>query len=383
MQAGNELPEESPGGHPMDADVQVTADEVRCIGAWTVGRIATLAERLDRDVWPAGTTVTLDGTGVSAMDTAGAWLLRQIVRALERDAGRVTLQGLRPEYASLLALVDATDFAPAETGAIAASRLERIGALSWRAGSRFVEMLAFVGEVARAALRSASHPARIRWRTVLYNVRTAGFDALPITGLLCFLMGIVIAYQGATQLARYGANIFVADLVGLAMVRELSPMLTAIIVAGRSGSAYAAQIATMKVTEEVDALRTLGIPPIELLVLPKILALTIALPLLTVYADTLGVAGGMLMARSELGVVFPDFLDRLQYALVASDFLVGIGKAPVFAAIIAVVGCFQGFQVAGDAESVGRRTTVSVVQSIFLVIVADAIFSIVFNRLGI
>jgi phospholipid/cholesterol/gamma-HCH transport system permease protein len=225
-------------------------------------------------------------------------------------------------------------------------------------------------------------PARIRWRPILYNVRTAGFDALPITGLLVFLMGIVIAYQGATQLKRYGANIFIADLVGLSMLRELSPLLTAIIVAGRSGSAYAAQIGTMKVTEEIDALRTVGIPPLDQLVLPKLAALAIALPLLTVYADALGVAGGMVMARAELGVGFPEFADRLQRALYLSDFLVGIGKAPVFAAIISVIGCFQGFQVAGDAESVGRRTTVSVVQSIFLVIVADAIFSVVFERLG-
>ncbi len=171
--------------------------------------------------------------------------------------------------------------------------------------------------------------------------------------------------------------------MGLAMLRELSPLLTAIIVAGRSGSAYAAQIGTMKVTEEVDALRTVGIAPIELLVLPKIVALAVALPLLTVYADVLGVAGGMVMAKKELAVGFPDFLDRLQYALGLSDFLVGIGKTPVFAAIIAVVGCFQGFQVGADAESVGRRTTVSVVQSIFLVIVADAIFSVIFNALGI
>ena len=340
----------------LDADVQVTADEVRCLGAWTVGRIAKLGERLDRDVWPAGTTVTLDGAGVSAMDTAGAWLLRQIVRALERDAGRVTLQGLRPEYASLLALVDATAFAPAETGAIAASRLERIGALSWRAGSRFVEMLAFVGEVARAALRSASHPARIRWRTVLYNVRTAGFDALPITGLLCFLMGIVIAYQGATQLARYGANIFVADLVGLAMVRELAPLLTAIIVAGRSGSAYAAQIGTMKVTEEIDALRTRRHPSDRA-------ARAAEDPRAHDRAAAAHRLRGRPRRRRRHGDgaqrarrrYFADFLDRLQYALVASDFLVGIGKAPVFAAIIAVVGCFQGFQVAGDAESVGRQ----------------------------
>jgi phospholipid/cholesterol/gamma-HCH transport system permease protein len=196
-------------------------------------------------------------------------------------------------------------------------------------------------------------------------------------------MGIVIAYQGATQFRRYGANIFVVDLVGLAMLRELSPLLTAIIVAGRSGSAYAAQIGTMKVTEEIDALRTVGIAPIELLVLPKLLALVIAMPLLTVYADMLGVAGGMVMAKSELGVTYLDFVDRLQHALRLSDFLVGIGKAPVFAAIIAAVGCFQGFQVAGDAESVGRRTTISVVQSIFLVIVADSLFSVVFNFLGI
>jgi phospholipid/cholesterol/gamma-HCH transport system permease protein len=167
------------------------------------------------------------------------------------------------------------------------------------------------------------------------------------------------------------------------MLRELSPLLTAIIVAGRSGSAYAAQIGTMKVTEEIDALRTVGIAPIELLVLPKILALMIALPLLTVYADLLGVAGGMVMAKSELDVNYPDFIDRLQYALRISDFVVGIGKAPIFAAIIAVVGCFQGFQVSGDAESVGRKTTISVVQSIFLVIVADALFSVVFNFLGI
>ena len=201
---------------------------------------------------------------------------------------------------------------------MAPSPLERIGALAWSAGSRSSRCSRSSVKSRARRFRSASRPARIRWRTVLYNVRTAGFDALPITGLLCFLMGIVIAYQGATQLARYGANIFVADLVGLAMLRELSPLLTAIIVAGRSGSAYAAQIGTMKVTEEIDALRTVGIPPIELLVLPKILALTIALPLLTVYADVLGVAGGMLMARSELGVTFPDFLDRLQYALVAS-----------------------------------------------------------------
>ena len=216
---------------------------------------------------------------------------------------------------------------------------------------------------------------------MLHNVQLAGFDALPITGLLSFLMGIVIAYQGADQLRRFGANIFVADLVGIAMLRELSPLLTAIIVAGRSGSAFTAQIGTMKVTEEIDALRTVGIVPQELLVLPKLLALMIVLPLLTVYTDVTGVLGGMLMARTQLGLTFQVFFDRLKEAIVLSTYLTGLCKAPVFAAIIALVGCYQGFRTAGSADSVGRQTTISVVQSIFLVIVTDAIFSIVFNLL--
>ena len=201
-------------------------------------------------------------------------------------------------------------------------------------------------------------------------------------GLLSFLIGMVIAYQGSVQLARYGANIFIADLVGHAILRELAPMMAAIIVAGRSGSAYAAQIGTMKVTEEIDALRTMGVSPLELLVLPKLIALMIALPLLTVFADFTGVLGGMLVASTQLDVDVNTFLDRFDDAIKASTFLFGVGKAPVFAAIIALVGCHAGFQARGSADSVGRQTTVSVVQSIFLIIVADAIFSIVANVAG-
>jgi phospholipid/cholesterol/gamma-HCH transport system permease protein len=228
-------------------------------------------------------------------------------------------------------------------------------------------------------LRSVARPERIRWRAIAYSLQATGFEALPITGLLSFLMGIVIAYQGAEQLRQFGANIYVADLVGLSMVRELSPMLTAIIVAGRSGSAYAAQIGTMKVTEEIDALRTIGVDPLELLVLPKVLALIVALPLLTVYTDVMGVLGGMIMAHAQLDVSFGAFLDRLNEAISLDSYLVGVGKAPVFAVIIALVGCYQGFQVGGSADSVGRQTTLSVVQSVFLVIVTDAVFSIVFS----
>lgn len=375
------------------ANIEVRGPEVHCSGAWTVAHVAGIGRwlegapetRLERMLGePGATAVVIEGSTLDALDTAGAWLLRRMIGTLEQGGRRVSLVGLRAEHTALLEMVEA----PAIQAAVGASlptpsALERVGRLAWTSGWQSAELLSFVGKVASAALRSAASPTRIRWRPILYNIRTAGFDALPITGLLVFLMGIVIAYQGATQLRRYGANIFVADLVGLAMLRELSPLLTAIIVAGRSGSAYAAQIGTMKVTDEVDALRTVGIPPLEQLVLPKLAALTIALPLLTVYADMLGVFGGMVMARSDLGISFPDFVDRLQQALRLSDFLVGLGKAPVFAGIISVIGCFQGFQVAGDAESVGRRTTVSVVQSIFLVIVADAFFSVIFNWLGI
>ena len=259
--------------------------------------------------------------------------------------------------------------------------IERIGKTTIATFNQIMEMLSFVGETAIAIIKSIKQPKRIRWRPILFNIRTAGFDALPIVGLLSFLLGVVVAYQGAGQLRQYGANIFVADLIGLSMLREFAPLITAIIIAGRSGSAYAAQIGTMAVTEEIDAMRTLGISTQEMLVLPKIVALVIALPLLTVFGDVLGVFGGMLMARQQLDVGFVEFLNRFVKAVSPTSFMTGVGKAPIFAAIIAIVGCFQGFKTKGGADSVGRQTTRSVVQSIFLVIVADALFSIAFSML--
>jgi phospholipid/cholesterol/gamma-HCH transport system permease protein len=365
------------------ADIRVEGGTVRCLGAWTVRAVERVERLLPALAWPEGGEIVIDGSEVSALDTAGVLLLSGAVRALEREGRRVTLR-LRPEHEAFLRLVNDPELAGGPPPAAAPpSPLARLGRRSWELGRETIGIVAFVGETALAAARALTRPGRIRWRPVLHNLRTSGFDALPIVGLLSFLLGVVIAYQGAAQLRRYGASIFVADLVGLAMLRELSPLLTAIIVAGRSGSAFAAQIGTMKVTEEIDALRTVGIVPADLLVLPKIAALTIALPLLTVYADVLGIVGGMVMAKTELAVGYEDFLDRFVQAIALSDYLVGVGKAPVFAAIVAVVGCYQGFQVTGDAESVGRRTTVSVVQSVFLVIVVDAGFSVVFSWLGI
>lgn len=361
----------------------MAAVEVRCAGAWTVQGIARLERRLEVLSWPGGGDLAIDGSAISALDTAGAWLLHRTMRALEQRGRNVRMNGLRPEFSALLQLIASHPVTPESTAPARAGLLTHIGQQTWRGLIGMSGMLSFIGESTFILLRSLVQPCRIRWRPILHNMQTAGFEALPIVGLLSFLMGVVIAYQGADQLQRFGANIFIADLVGLSMLRELSPLLTAIIVAGRSGSAFAAQIGTMKITEEIDALRTIGVGPTELLVLPKMLALIIALPLLTLYADVTGVLGGMLMARSTLDVSFDVFLDRLGDAVSLSSFLTGIGKAPVFAAIIALVGCYQGFQVSGSADSVGRQTTVSVVQSIFLVILADASFSVVFNWLKI
>jgi phospholipid/cholesterol/gamma-HCH transport system permease protein len=370
---------------PAAANLELTPSGsiVRCTGSWTLRKVGALERRLACYAWPTAAELTVDASGVFALDTAGAWLLHRTMRALEQDGRTVRLDGLRPEHEALLRLIQSRAAVEGIVKPPTRGLLVQIGRNTWFSLGQLVGILAFIGESTVALLRALAHPSRIRWTSILYNLQAAGFNALPITGLLAFLMGVVVSYQGASQLARYGANIFVADLVGLSMLRELGPLLTAIIVAGRSGSAYAAQIGTMKVTEEIDALTTVGVAPMDLLVLPKLLALVVALPLLTVYADLVGVLGGMLMAKTELGVDFTQFLNRFEEAIKLSSFLVGLGKAPVFAGIIALVGCFQGFQVGGSAESVGRQTTMSVVQAIFLVIVTDAVFSVVFNWLQI
>jgi len=365
-------------------DFQQSGDTVRCSGSWVLKDISWLEKKINALNWPSATPIQFDVSAIQKLDTAGAWLILRTIHQLEEKGCVVTLQGQQGEHQALLTLIKPANFD------IQAHRVERkenfleiMGKVTWPHVRQLIEMLSFFGECTVVMLRSIAQPSRICWKPILYNLQHAGYSALPIVGLLAFLMGVVISFQGAGQLLRYGANIFIVDLVGLSILRELAPLMTAIIVAGRSGSAFAAQIGTMKVTEEIDALRTLGIAPIELLVLPKIIALIIALPLLTVYADVMGVLGGMVMAKSQLSVSFSDFIDRFDDAIKLSALVVGIGKAPVFAAIIAVVGCFQGFKVGNRSESVGIQTTISVVQSIFLIIVADAIFSVLFSWLKI
>jgi phospholipid/cholesterol/gamma-HCH transport system permease protein len=215
------------------------------------------------------------------------------------------------------------------------------------------------------------------------QMEQVGLDAMPIIGLLSFLIGIVMAYQGADQLRRFGAEIYTVDLLGISIMRELGALMAAIIIAGRSGSAFTAQIGTMQINQEVDALRTLGLDPIEVLVLPRVFGLVATLPLLVFYADAMGLLGGCLMTWLILGIPVPGFLAELRGAVTQWTLWVGVIKAPFFAGIISMVGCYEGFSVSGSAESIGRLTTQSVVESIFFVIVADAAFSILFSVLRI
>ncbi|MES2714256.1 MAG: MlaE family lipid ABC transporter permease subunit [Pseudomonadota bacterium] len=362
-----------------DARLQPQASGVWALtGAWTLQGIARQARQLPPPP-PAGASLVLDGSGLTAFDSTGAWLLRQW---LGPQAGQATWRHWAPPWQALMQLAAEADLAaspPPPTPGL----VHRLGLATLRALQQALALLAFIGETARAAAGVLAHPRRMRWRSVLHHVQIGGFDALPIVGLMSFLLGVVVAYQGADQLRNYGANIFVVELVGYAMLREFAPLMTAIIIAGRSGSSYAAQIGTMVVTEEVDAMRTLGIDPSEQLVLPRLLALAIALPLLTVFADLTGVFGGMVMARTQLDIGFHEFIDRFGRELQGSHLLAGLGKSLVFAAVIAVIGCFQGFRTRGSADSVGRQTTLAVVQAIFLVIVVDAVFSVVFNWLDI
>ena len=321
---------------------------------------------------------SLEGTGLLALDSAGAWVLQ---RWLAAGATAPSLHGWPARAAGLMKQVQA-DAGPALPQAARGAFLHRTGERAMAGALQARDFLHFIGEVGVVAAGQWRQPSRWRWRAVLHEIEIGGFDALPIIGLTSFLLGVVVAYQGADQLRHYGANVFVVELVGYAMLREFAPLIGAIIIAGRSGSAYAAQIGTMVVSDEIDALRTIGIDPLQRLVLPKIVALAIALPLLTVFADITGVFGGMVMARSQLDIGFGEFADRFGRVMQGSALLIGVGKSLVFAFIIASVGCFQGLGTKGSADSVGRQTTLSVVQGIFLVIVADALFSVAFNMLG-
>lgn len=369
----------------QDATIHIGDDQtIYCEGCWTVSKLTDLDHRLPTFSWPTQTDLVLDGSHISAIDTGGALVLHRSLTSLQHQGHHITWRGLRTEFAELLKLVE-SKYEALDTAAqpLTHSWLERLGLRVWTDLQQGRKALGFLGESTIGLFWLLRFPRSIRWRVFFHNLELDGFHALPIVGLLSFLMGVVIAYQGAEQLRTFGANIFIVDLVGVSLLREIAPLVTAILVAGRSGSAYTAQIGTMNVTEELDAMRTLGISPMNYLVLPRALVLVLALPLLTVYADIVGVFGGMLIAKTQLGVSFTEFIDRFEHSIALKHYVIGIIKAPVFAVIIALTGCYQGFQIRGSVDSVGQHTTISVVQSIFLVIVFDAFFSVVLSWWGV
>jgi phospholipid/cholesterol/gamma-HCH transport system permease protein len=356
---------------------------LRAGGAWTVEYVAALdrqVEALPRESAPRA----LDLAEIDAIDTAGAWLLARATGQGERQ--EIPWQNLAPEFQPLAERV--LTAGPKVVPERPASRtivdwVADVGEGANQALAQTLDMVAFFGEFVLATGRVIVNPRRVRWKSLLVHIEQTGINALPIVGLISFLVGVVLAYQGADQLRRFGAQIFTVNMVGISVLREMGILLTSIVVAGRSGSAFTAQIGTMQVSEEVDALRTMGLDPMEVLAIPRVAALIISLPLLTFFADLMGLLGGGVMCVMLVDISFGQYVRLLGDAVSATTFWVGMVKAPVFAILIALVGCFEGLRVSGSAESVGIMTTRSVVEGIFLVIIFDALFSILFSILSI
>ena len=355
-------------------------------GSWIISE----ARRLDpvlRGLDVEGSAqIEIDCAALERLDTVGAWLLLRTKRILEHRGSMVRPVNVRPEYRALVHTIDYECRAPPVALPRRHTftwRLERIGRGLWHALHQGYELTGFFGLVVFETIATILQPRRLRLAALVHQMEETGLNALPIVGLLSFLVGVVFAYQGADQLREFGAELLTVNLLGIGFLRELGGLLAAIIVAGRSGSAFTAQIGTMKVNEELDAIQISGLNLVEVLVLPRLLGIILTLPLLTFYSNVMGLIGGGAMCYLDLGITLPAFLHQLQTAVVGLTFWVGLIKAPVFAFIIALVGCHQGFEVERNASSVGRHTTQAVVESIFLVIVADAVFSITFSWLGI
>jgi phospholipid/cholesterol/gamma-HCH transport system permease protein len=354
-------------------------------GAWTLSHANALDQTTSALKTGAG-AVTLDLSAIEAMDTAGAWL---IMRTAERaGAGGAEVQWIQPPDALMPLFQRVLDAGPEP-----AEKLKhRVFFLDWLADlgaatelvlKDSLDLIAFFGALVETLGRIIVKPTRLRWVSVVSHIERTGLNALPIVGMISFLVGVVLAFQGADQLRRFGAQVFTVNMVGISVLREMGILLTAIVVAGRSGSAFTAEIGAMQVNEEVDALRVTGLDPMEVLVAPRVIALMISLPLLAFFADIMGLLGGGIMSVALIDISFAQYWRILNNAVNLNTFLVGIVKAPIFALLIALVGCFEGLRVSGSAESVGRLTTRSVVEGIFLVIIFDAFFSVLFSYLGV
>jgi phospholipid/cholesterol/gamma-HCH transport system permease protein len=360
-----------------DNEVQDGRRFVRLSGNLTLARSRVLSREFER---LGGEKLRVDLSQVERMDTVGAWLIHKLAR--DHD---VEVVGATDEQRSLIDNVAAAD-RPAKLRPDGPPPFLRvvvlIGEGAMTAGRTLIDLTAFLGSVMITAAAVAIRPRKLRWHAIIQRFEIVGVHALAIIGLMSLLVGIVIAQQGAVQLEQFGAETYTINLVGRMSFRELGVLMTAIMVAGRSGSAFAAEIGSMKLAEEIDAMRTIGVSPMEALVLPRVLATTLVMPLLAFYASIMAIIGGGILCWVQLDIQPMTFIQIVREVTPMNDVLICLIKAPVFGMLIAVCGCFQGMQVRNNAEEVGFRTTAAVVQGIFLVIVLDAFFAVFFSSIG-
>ncbi len=356
-------------------------------GAWTAAQAAALERLIDaQPATPDGARqVVIDMARIERFDTYGAWLLERLVRLFKSRGCDTQVVGLPAAYQGLvdeMHAVNLKEWPPVQRPGALRGSLESIGRTIYTVLHSLRAVVDMVGAVTLALLRVAVHPRRFRFTSMVHHLDNVGWRAVPIILLITFLIGCIIAQQGIFHFRKFGADIYVVDMVGILVMREIGVLIVAIMVAGRSGSAFTAELGSMKMREEVDALRTMGFDPIEVLVLPRVIALIIGLPILTFIGSLAALYGGGLVCWLYGGIDPDVFLQRLREAITIDHFKVGMIKAPFMALVVGVVACVQGFEVKGSAESLGLQTTASVVESIFLVIVLDGIFAIFFAAIG-
>ncbi|MBD3796555.1 MAG: ABC transporter permease [Campylobacterales bacterium] len=350
----------------------------------TVYKLSQLQQKISAIDFSKFQNIVIDLQKLNYLDSAGALFIDQLQQTIAKFSLSEELLLEDETIKATLALAHSKrDVLSKKTIKNKKSFYEKIGETSYKYYISFSHFINFLGKVFVSFLLYFRSPHKIRYKEIFFEINESGIKAVAIIALTSFLVGLVVAYQSAYQLKIYGANIFIVDMLGLSILRELSPLVTAIVIAGRSGSAYTAQIGAMKITQEIDAMKTMGFEPFAFLVLPRIIALSITMPLLIFVADMMGMFGGMLIANFDLKITIDLFLDRFHEVIAAKHFFVGIVKGPFFAFLIATIAIYRGMVVKDDTQSIGFNTTKSVVESIFAVIVCDAIFSIAFTSLGI